>query len=157
MTYYLVKFWVQRLSNPKKHGRNKGRVFLDIFSPSENNSGVHLPIKNIFLVLESWWTFAVHNCRISVYLRTPWVSLGHQVKSLVYLDNSIWLSPFFSFIVLNKGSLDAHSGWNSSLGSQRDHLRPLDRRKERGVGQGCYPYKYECNSKHEYFEGVDKR
>ena len=33
----------------------------------------------------------------------------------------------------------------------------LNGREEWGVGQGCYPYKYECDSKHEYFKGVDKR
>jgi hypothetical protein len=46
------------MSNPKRHGKNK-RVFLDVFSPPENNSGVHLPIKNLFPTLESLWTFAV--------------------------------------------------------------------------------------------------
>ena len=61
MTYYLVKFWVQKLSNLKKHGRNKQRVFLDVFSPPENESKVHLPVKKLFLALESWWTFAVRN------------------------------------------------------------------------------------------------
>ena len=58
----MVNFWVQRMSNPKKRGKNKQRVFLDVFSPLENNSGVHLPVKNLFPVLENWWTFAVWHC-----------------------------------------------------------------------------------------------
>ena len=33
----------------------------------------------------------------------------------------------------------------------------LNGREEWGVGQGRYPYKYECYSEHEYFKGVDKR
>jgi hypothetical protein len=33
----------------------------------------------------------------------------------------------------------------------------LNGREECGVGQGCYPYKYKCDSEHEYFEGMDKR
>ena len=40
------------------------------------------------------------------------MSLRHQVESLVYLDNSIWLSLFSLTFVLNKGSLDILSGWN---------------------------------------------
>ena len=52
--------------------------------------------------------------RVSVYLRTPCVSLGHQVKSLVYLDNSIRLSPFCSSIALNKGVTE-HTQWLEPL------------------------------------------
>jgi hypothetical protein len=50
------------MSNPKKCGKNKQRVFLDVFSPSENDSRVHLPIKNLFHTLENLRTFAVRHC-----------------------------------------------------------------------------------------------
>ena len=33
----------------------------------------------------------------------------------------------------------------------------LNRWDEWGIGQGRYPYKYECDGEHEYFEGMDKR
>ncbi len=79
MTYYLVKFRVQKSSNSKKHGRNKQRVFLDVFSPSENESKVHLPIKNLFPALESWWTFAVYNCIPGYKIQGP---LSHMSCSI---------------------------------------------------------------------------
>ena len=50
------------MSNPKKRGNNRKRVFLDVFSPSENDPGVCFPIKNLFPILENWWTFAVQHC-----------------------------------------------------------------------------------------------
>ena len=65
MIHYIVKFWVWRLSNTEKCGKSKRRVFLDIFSPPENNSGVHLPVKNQFPALQNLWTFAVRHCRRS--------------------------------------------------------------------------------------------
>ena len=51
-----------------------------------------------------------------------------------------------------------------TLGNTRSSPHPsvvalgcLNGREEWGVGQGRYPYKYECDGEHEYFKGVDKR
>ena len=44
-THYIVKFGPRDCPPPEKHGKNKKRVFLDVFSPPENNSGVRFPIK----------------------------------------------------------------------------------------------------------------
>jgi hypothetical protein len=41
---------------------------LDVFSPPENESGVHFPVKNLVPVLENWWTFAVWHCSYSMML-----------------------------------------------------------------------------------------
>ena len=49
------------MSNLKKCGKNIKRVFLDVFSPPENDSGVRLPVKNLVPALENWWAFAVHH------------------------------------------------------------------------------------------------
>jgi hypothetical protein len=52
--------------------KNKQRVFLDVFSPSENDSRVCLPIKNLFPMLENWWTFAVWHYRWNTDGKLPY-------------------------------------------------------------------------------------
>ena len=47
------------MSKPKNHGKDLARVFLDVFSLPENESGVHFPEKNIDLPLENLLFFAV--------------------------------------------------------------------------------------------------
>jgi len=61
-THYIVKFGPGDCPPPKKCGKNKKRVFLDVFSPPKNDSGVCFPVKNLFPTLENWWTFAVRHC-----------------------------------------------------------------------------------------------
>ena len=56
------------MSNPKKRGNNRKRVFLDVFSPSENDPGVRFPVKNLFPALENWWTFAVWHCSYTMHV-----------------------------------------------------------------------------------------
>ena len=45
-------------------GKNRKKVFLDVFSPPENESGVHFPVTNLVPTLENWWTFAVRHCTV---------------------------------------------------------------------------------------------
>ncbi len=46
----------------KKRGKSKRRVFLDIFSPPENKSEVHFPIKNLVQALLNLLCFAIRHC-----------------------------------------------------------------------------------------------
>jgi hypothetical protein len=68
------------MSNPKKRGKNKQRVFLDVFSPSENDSGVHLPVKNLFHMLENLWTFAVQHCTIQAVTLLVGLVVEHAMQ-----------------------------------------------------------------------------
>jgi hypothetical protein len=44
------------------HGKSKQRVFLDVFSPPENESEVHFPVKNLVQALLNLSCFAVQHC-----------------------------------------------------------------------------------------------
>jgi len=56
-------FLQKSTSKLKKCGNVLRRVFLDVFSPPDHDSDVHLPYKNLVLVLASLWTYAVRHCR----------------------------------------------------------------------------------------------
>ena len=58
-----------RMSKPQNHGKDQTRVFLDVFSLSENESGVHFREKNLDLLLKSLSCFAVQYCRIGSPVR----------------------------------------------------------------------------------------
>jgi hypothetical protein len=62
------------MSKPKNHGKYKARVFLDIFSLSENESGVHFPVKNLDQQLENLSCFAVRHCSTRLEKRKGVVS-----------------------------------------------------------------------------------
>jgi hypothetical protein len=53
------------MSKPKNRGKELARVFLDVFSLPENESGVHFPEKNLDLPLENLSFFAVRHCTIT--------------------------------------------------------------------------------------------
>ena len=78
-THYIVKFGLEDYPPPKICGKNKRRVFLDIFSPPDNNSRVRFPVKNLFPVLANWWTFAVWHC---------------TTLQLLYLHTTLWLNMY---------------------------------------------------------------
>jgi hypothetical protein len=59
-----------RMSKPKNHGKDKTRVFLDVFSLPENKSRVHFPVKNLDPPLT---IFVVFCCPV-LYLQ--WSSTG---------------------------------------------------------------------------------
>jgi hypothetical protein len=65
MTHYIVKFYVWRLSNMKKCGKSKWRVFLDVSSPPENKSKVCFPVKNLVQALLNLSCFAVQHCNMA--------------------------------------------------------------------------------------------
>ena len=48
----------------EKRGKSKWRVFLDVFSPPENESEVRFPIKNLVQALLNLSCFAVQHCMV---------------------------------------------------------------------------------------------
>jgi len=50
------------MSYPKKRGKTQMKVFLDVFSPAENDSEVRLSVKNLVPVLLNLSCFAVRHC-----------------------------------------------------------------------------------------------
>jgi hypothetical protein len=57
--HVVANFCVMRMSKPKNCGKDPARVFLDVFSLPEHESGVHFPRKNLDLPLENLLFFAV--------------------------------------------------------------------------------------------------
>jgi hypothetical protein len=49
------------MSYPKKHGKTQMKVFLDVFSPPENESEVCLSVKNLVPTLLNLSCFAVRH------------------------------------------------------------------------------------------------
>jgi hypothetical protein len=57
----MYKFCSQNVSKPKKHGRVLGGVFLDVFSPPDHESEVHLPVKNLDQALATLLIYGVQH------------------------------------------------------------------------------------------------
>ena len=53
---------------PKKCGKTQMKVFLDIFSPSENDSEICLSVKNLVPMLLNLSYFAIWHCILSSIL-----------------------------------------------------------------------------------------